>query len=151
MIMQNRNKLGIFTAFIYIFIMVPLAWAQNEVALVKPPELDEMKLKEKIVSRVRKANVGKNEAYKNFDFKMVAVEKKIAFQSLDLMLYGVRLKILPAFPGQKNEYLYLIVDPSLTVQYSDILDMETGANILNQITAELRRIDLPEKGIGSEI
>ncbi|MBI5594388.1 MAG: hypothetical protein HY881_28400 [Deltaproteobacteria bacterium] len=148
--MQNRNKLGIFIAFIYIFIVVPLAWAQNEAAPVKPPELDEMKLKEKIVSRVQKANVGKNAAYKNFDSKMVIVEKKITFQSSGLMLYGVKLKILPVLPGQKNEYLYLVVDPSLTVQYSDILDMETGANILNQITTELRRIDLPEKGIGSE-
>jgi hypothetical protein len=151
MIMQNRYKLGICIAFIYIFIVVPLSWAQNEAPPVKLPDLDEMKLKEKIVSRIQKANAGKKEVYRNFDSKMVIVEKKIAFQALGQMLYGIRLKILPVLPGQKNEYLYLIVDPSLTVQYSDILDMETGANVLNQITAELRKIDLPEKGIGSEI
>lgn len=150
-IMKNCYKLKMFIALIYVFIVVPLSWAQNEALPVNPPELDEMKLKEQIVSRIQKANAGKSEAHKNFDSKMVIVEKKIAFQSLGQMLYGVRLKVLPALPDQKHEFLYLIVDPSLTVQYSDILDMETGASVLNPVMVGLRRIDLPARGIGSEI
>ncbi|MBI5591188.1 MAG: hypothetical protein HY881_11970 [Deltaproteobacteria bacterium] len=149
--MQKCNKLGIFIVFIYFFIVAPLSWAQNEASPVKPSGLDETKLKEIIASRIQKANAGKNESYKNFDSKMVIVEKKIAFQSLGQILYGVKIKILPVVADQKHEFLYLIVDPSLTVQYSDILDMETGASALNPVMVELRRIDLPAKSIGNEI
>ena len=148
---QRHQRLGLCILLVYMLLAISAAWAQTDTPPVKVPELNDALLKEKIVSRVQRANAGKNDAYKNFDVSKVVVEKKIAFQIVGQTLYAVRIKILPALPDQLNEFLYLVVDPTLTVQYSDILDMNTGFTALNQVMMELRRVPLPEKGLGNEV
>jgi protein-disulfide isomerase len=144
-------KPAIFIICACVFSVVPILWAQNQSSPEKPQELDETKLKEKILSRMQKADAGKHETYNHLGTNLVIVEKKIPFQVLNQTLFGVRLKILPVLPNQKHEFLNLVVDPTLAVQYPDILDMETGASLFHQVMTELRRITLPEKSMGSEI
>lgn len=148
---QTCNRQAIWVICVYMVLAASTVWAQNQPSPEKFPELDEMKLKEKILSRIQKADAGKHDAYHRLDSNLVVIEKKIPFRILNQTLYGVRLKILPVLPDQKHEFLNLVVDPSLTVQYTDILDMETGVSVVNQVMVELRRIALPEKSIGSEI
>ena len=145
------KRINILIILTYILGAASLVWAQNESSPMNPPEVDDARLKEKIVTRIQNLNAGKNEAYKNFDSSKVIVEKKILFQMLGQQLVGVRLKIQSVLPDQSHDFLYLIVDPTLTAQYTDILDMETGASMLNQVMVELRRISLPEKEMGTEI
>ena len=152
MTIQYHRRLGLFILAVYMFLALPaMAWAQNEVSSAKPPALDDAKLKEKILSRIQNANAGKNDSYKNVDISKIIVERKIPFQVLGQTLFAVRLKILPMLPEQINEFLYLVVDPTLTVQYPDIINLDTGTSILSQVMMDLRRIKLPEKGFGSEV
>jgi len=134
-----------------VFLFGSTLWAQNQSSSENPPELDEAKLKAKILSRIQKADAGKHDAYSHLDPNLVIIEKRIPFQVLNQTVYGIRLKIMPVLPDQKHEFLNLIVDPTLSVQYTDILDMETGASMLNPVMVELRRISLPETNIGTEI
>ena len=151
MTIQYHRRLGVYMLLACMLLAIPAAWAQNETSPKKSVELDDAKLKAQIIARIQKANAGKNDAYKNMDASKIVVEKKIQFEILGQTLFAVRLKILPTQPGQLNEFLYLVVDPTLTVQYPDILDMNTGTSVLNQVMMELRRTHLPEKGLGSEV
>ena len=98
------KRINILIILTYILGAASLVWAQNESSPMNPPEVDDARLKEKIVTRIQNLNAGKNEAYKNFDSSKVIVEKKILFQMLGQQLVGVRLKIQSVLPDQSHDF-----------------------------------------------
>jgi len=148
---HSTKKIMTFFHIIWLSLFFTQAvWAQQETLPVKI-DFNELKLREKIATRISAGNSPKNPAYSGFNADKVVIEKLIPFQFQGQTFFGVRLKILPIIPEQTHEFLYLFVDRDINYQFSDIIRIDTGVSEFNPLMVELRRFDLPATGIGQEI
>jgi len=149
---QGFNKITIalfYTGWIILFSVQSLL-AQTVTAPV-PVDFNELKLREKVAARIASGNLSKNPAYSAFNSDKVIIEKRLQFNFQNQTFFGVRLKILPVVAEQKHEFLYLIVDRDINYQFSDVIRIEDGVSEFSPVMMELRRIELPEAGLGHEI
>ncbi|MBF0498302.1 MAG: hypothetical protein HQK58_17285, partial [Deltaproteobacteria bacterium] len=109
-------------------------------------ELDEQKLKENVLVRVRTATGEGTSVSRTFEAAAVVIKKKVLFTLGSLNLFAVRVMLVPPIVAadQKPVVLDLIVDRTGRFRFTDIRDMTTGKSLTLEAMAEAARVNIPE-------
>lgn len=126
------------------FACLLLAFFLLPVTGVHAKTLDTAALKKAIAQRTVASWGDEDPYYKRFRADQVAIEKEIPIQAGDLSLFAVKA-VLKAPRGAQDEALFLVVDSTGQLQFSDVLDVKTGHSFCKEALAEVRRIEkLPD-------
>lgn len=112
--------------------------------------LDIPALKKAIAERTVASWGEQDPYYKKFSAAQVTIEKEIPIQVREFSLFAV--KAVLKTPGDTpDEFLFLVVDETGTLQFPDIFDVKTGQSFFRDALNELRKIEKLPKDFGSLI
>ncbi|MBF0551191.1 MAG: hypothetical protein HQK60_11715 [Deltaproteobacteria bacterium] len=124
--------------------------SRHDVALVAKPtksKLDEQRLKDNVLTRVRTVRSNGAPEAKNLGGFAVDIKNKVPFEVGSLRLFAVRMTVLQPSPAidPKPGNLALTVDHTGRFQFSDIDELATGNSLSLAAMTEATRINIPEK------
>lgn len=106
--------------------------------------LDIPALKKAIAARTVASWGEQDPYYKTFGVGQVTIEKEIPILKNGFSFFAVKA-ILKTPGDEPDEILFLVVDSTGQLQFSDVLDVKTGQSLFRETLTELRKIEkLPE-------
>ncbi|MCW7755359.1 thioredoxin domain-containing protein [Desulfobotulus sp. H1] len=137
------NKTGFFVGLLF-FLMIPVT-----VFGAESVSLDEEALKKTVARRTVISWGEQDERFRSFGPDQVRIVQKIPVNMNGVYLFAVRVALVMPPPQSGEEQLFLVVDPTGQMQFTDIQDLSSGRSLLEEPLAYLRHIDDFPKDLGT--